>query len=1212
MATKKEQVTATLDQARCKSDTAALPDAARRYSKYKGDPSGEVLRQIALAEVDLNEALKSVGRADPAGAFDDTFTINIDDDKIVSSFSVSHTLPVVGTNPAHCKLFDNVRKALRSANDANGAGPEEHYQLAVLLARTHFHGNDFDAAARVLSPLTPTPHSTISPAYGVCIYYMHVAMYGIILEHSGQHSAALDLYLEAASYANGHPHAPEHNETTMWLEEIMYRLPFIAQYVRQLQFVEQYHSSDDANEDANDDDVLSMTDLFSDEEYTNAVYSAFRQYADLSCNWPRRSFRLERRGHNLRVFIKYLSGLQHAGLALPGREVSFASLSNNGFIPKTFRDEMIDLHLRCEEHLSSCKVGQFPHSNRVNDLILELVDQTLLDWQLFGASQRESDVRRLIDILYRATRLTFHSPRILRHLAHALMAVGEYYEAELVIRSYTELAKKQLELLEKERTARASAITMDDNGSSSKEENADELPNITVSASTEPVDIKRDLEPVVLIIETLIIAARLDLQHLNKSQQCVDHAEFALELCNKYSQSEMLDAASIREGLTVTPALHSLALQFVAAGCGAIAMNTSNPDTRKLNQARSLGLFEQAAELNPGNAELHYQHALQLAEGRDTIQAIAAIKKAIGIDKSHLPSFNLLALLLTSQQDLQSALRTCEIGLRESAWHSVDLSLQSQISADAAIGGSIASRRQSVVNHNTATSANIAVAGSSGSSDDGVGAGGKRSISSRRSTISHYPAETPEGGSVEEGEEYLELKITQARILELIHGPEIALKLHSPIFALFARIYPSITLSSAAAAAAAAVSAPSTGTAANAAQQSMQRRQTPSKGSILGGIARRHDSASSTGTLLRRKSMGDADQYAQLGIQSQSQQQQQQQQQHQHQQQNGSRSASAQVVGDVKNGSTPSFAEAHANYPPDSPANNAAATDGVLAASAAISSPPSGNLRLSKSRKSLLVSSKRSGNDASSTDSVNGTRALTNVNSHRHASGNGPMMHSGFAESTLMVGFPSSQQQQQQQQQQQPPSSPHGSGSVTPSAAAVINGTYAGRPVATKSRHHIERGSTVLAGLWLTSADAFRRLGKHNDARDAIAEAQRFSPESVEAWHQRGLLALAAATPDSHSESIRHFESALALDSQYVTSQVQLAQIYFEQKRTAMADGLLQAVVKSRGWDLAEAWYLIGRIAVEAGEADKAKDALMYALQLEGTRPVRPYHILSR
>lgn len=75
-----------------------------------------------------------------------------------------------------------------------------------------------------------------------------------------------------------------------------------------------------------------------------------------------------------------------------------------------------------------------------------------------------------------------------------------------------------------------------------------------------------------------------------------------------------------------------------------------------------------AIQAYPVAFEGHYHLALQLAEMREIPKAILAVKQSLSINPSHVPSWHLLALLLSSQKDHEKALSICAVGLKESVW----------------------------------------------------------------------------------------------------------------------------------------------------------------------------------------------------------------------------------------------------------------------------------------------------------------------------------------------------------------------------------------------------------------------------------------------------------------------------------------------------------------------------------------------------------------
>ncbi|RUS12859.1 hypothetical protein BC938DRAFT_478374, partial [Jimgerdemannia flammicorona] len=128
--------------------------------------------------------------------------------------------------------------------------------------------------------------------------------------------------------------------------------------------------------------------------------------------------------------------------------------------------------------------------------------------------------------------------------------------------------------------------------------------------------------------------------------------------------------------------------------------------------------------------------------------------------------------------------------------------------------------------------------------------------------------------------------------------------------------------------------------------------------------------------------------------------------------------------------------------------------------------------------------------------------------------------------------------------------------------------TVPSRP-STRSRLRRIRSLRVLTSLWLASTAAFRRLGKLEEARKAVGEAEGVDALSPDLWCQLGLLSLADKKVD---RAIMAFRKALACDPTHVLTKVYLGKTYLEMKEVELAEGLLESVTKGNGWDCAEAW----------------------------------------
>lgn len=118
------------------------------------------------------------------------------------------------------------------------------------------------------------------------------------------------------------------------------------------------------------------------------------------------------------------------------------------------------------------------------------------------------------------------------------------------------------------------------------------------------------------------------------------------------------------------------------------------------------------------------------------------------------------------------------------------------------------------------------------------------------------------------------------------------------------------------------------------------------------------------------------------------------------------------------------------------------------------------------------------------------------------------------------------------------------------------------------------------------------------------------------------------------------FIKALSLEPRHVPSMVQLAKAYLEdgmkeegeeeeegegERRderarqtvrakmeregdvAAAAEAILRETTEAEGWDCAEAWFGLGQVYERTHQLTKAKEAYWYALELEGSEPLRAF-----
>jgi predicted Zn-dependent protease len=122
----------------------------------------------------------------------------------------------------------------------------------------------------------------------------------------------------------------------------------------------------------------------------------------------------------------------------------------------------------------------------------------------------------------------------------------------------------------------------------------------------------------------------------------------------------------------------------------------------------------------------------------------------------------------------------------------------------------------------------------------------------------------------------------------------------------------------------------------------------------------------------------------------------------------------------------------------------------------------------------------------------------------------------------------------------------------------------------TRTKLRYQRSTHTLSNLWLLSADAFIKLGKLEEARKAIEEAEGNDPSNNPlVWVMLGRLRLAQNRTE---DAIAALQKALVVDPYHGEGRLWLARIYFETGELEAAEGLLDRLTKGNGWDSAEAW----------------------------------------
>ncbi|KAG5338199.1 hypothetical protein C0989_008017 [Termitomyces sp. Mn162] len=160
---------------------------------------------------------------------------------------------------------------------------------------------------------------------------------------------------------------------------------------------------------------------------------------------------------------------------------------------------------------------------------------------------------------------------------------------------------------------------------------------------------------------------------------------------------------------------------------------------------------------------------------------------------------------------------------------------------------------------------------------------------------------------------------------------------------------------------------------------------------------------------------------------------------------------------------------------------------------------------------------------------------------------------------------------------------------------------------------HRER---LIADLWLMSAATFRRLGKIDQAKGAIQEAEVKDEGNPRVWVQLGLYYI---TQDQQEHAIDAYQKALFINPDDVSASVHLARLFLARHETQaelststgtsndvdLTAGLLSHLTRGNGWHVPEAWYYLAKAYGLQGRKKRERECLDFALLLSASRGIR-------
>ncbi|KAF7290669.1 hypothetical protein MIND_01307200 [Mycena indigotica] len=165
-----------------------------------------------------------------------------------------------------------------------------------------------------------------------------------------------------------------------------------------------------------------------------------------------------------------------------------------------------------------------------------------------------------------------------------------------------------------------------------------------------------------------------------------------------------------------------------------------------------------------------------------------------------------------------------------------------------------------------------------------------------------------------------------------------------------------------------------------------------------------------------------------------------------------------------------------------------------------------------------------------------------------------------------------------------------------------------------KWNHTTTRETRLESDLWLMSAATFRRLGKIEQAKGAIQEAEVKDEGNPGVWVQLGLYHLALGQTQ---HAIDALQKALFINPDHVPASVHLCRIYLtpdeeaddeasiEPSTVDLVAGMLSHLSRGPGWDVPEVWFFLAKAYRLQRRKERERECLHLALQLSERRGVR-------
>ncbi|KAL5522105.1 hypothetical protein ACEPAF_1962 [Sanghuangporus sanghuang] len=824
-----------------------------------------------------------------------------------------------------------------------------------------------------------------------------------------------------------------------------------------------------------------------------SIMPLFQTYTFHSVHWPP-SFQPDHRSTILTFYLRAL--------------ILLSSQSNQYQAKAAWTHEMRNVVHEYRAVLGAST--HFPTAGEHNVLVEEFVDYCVAGWEAGGAVSEQASW--VIDVLWWATRLTFNSPRVLRHMFRLLHVSGDNELAKRVLRLYVQIVRKARE-----------TGTMNDQGED------------THDTSTTELDVRW--------VQTLTQGARMLCRIPGGVKEAREAAELVAYARDRVANlsDELVASVDLADGICIA----------------VLAIREQEPTTRGPLLSISVDLLLRAVERNTTpSACFHAAIALSRPIPERNLQkAVELCRRAVEAEPKDVRFWHLLALLAAKQGEWKKA-----EGVLQAALEIVeDVEFRSQ--EEEITRNGVVSRDFAATNgHQTPTSTipypeGNGINGSAVRTDSLPGTlidPDARSLPPAASLLQPIPDHPPPTRR-QLFEHVLQLRMTQIAIAELVEGPESVEACWLEVFEWYSQRRDTIPQVGSTRPSSDARRTPTPAYAESAARGSLQAPSEVAEGSSLSVSNNQSTASTSVETVTVRSPIRSSADRATEVVQSgrRSKERNSTESQNSDRDKKGKR-----VQRMLKN-------------------------------------------QVHKQQARMHTISRKIGHGV-----VKGSMNLYRSNSapdlHSMLVHAGPYQASSI-HSRRRISFSSRVPRSERgREAYSPPPSP-------PPPALLPTTTQ-------ESSHSIgnARERRLLSDLWLMSAATFRRLEKIDQTRGAIQEAETLDEENEAVWVQLGLYFSAQG---EESKAIEAFQKALFISQDDVPATIHLCNLYLTSRSPLIrsdsygavdiAVGMLEAVTRGSGWDVAETWYLLAKAYNIQGRKDRERECLMFALGLAEVRGVR-------